>query len=198
MLTAAPGLEFARSLPSPLPEVPWEEVRRAIDQMVREGVRHLRETGVGPADVRMSVAADVRHRGQGESVTVELGERLGRQPARQVEEAFHQAYVSLYGRRPPGVEAEVMTWRARTLGPDPRVDVEVRNSLRQDAGKGSRAVWFQETGVTWAEVFDRYRLGPGSTVAGPAIIEERESTVVIGPGGYGRVDGSGNLIVEAP
>src|SRR5207244_4499949 len=114
-------LEFARSFPSPLPEVPWEEVRRAIDQMVREGIGHLRESGVGRADVRVSVAADVRHRGQGESVTVELGQRLGRQPARQVEEGFHRAYVALYGRRPPGVEAEVMTWRVRTLGPDPRL-----------------------------------------------------------------------------
>ena len=43
---------------------------------------------------------------------------------------------------------------------------------------------------------DRYRLGRGDSVGGPAVVEERESTVVIGPGGRAEVDGQGNLRVE--
>jgi N-methylhydantoinase A len=196
MLTAAPGLEFARSLPGALGEIQWSEVRRAIAQMARDGTRHLRETGVPKDDVRVAVAADVRHRGQGESVTVELGARLGRAPTRQVDEAFHQAYVALYGRRPPGVEAEVMTWRVRVMGPEPKIDVRTRAGSRGDPGKGSRRIWFRETGFIEARVLDRYRLKPGSTMNGPAVVEERESTVVIGPRGRGRVEPSGTLVVE--
>ena len=45
-------------------------------------------------------------------------------------------------------------------------------------------------------VYDRYRLGPGATFAGPAIVEERESTTVIGPGATVSVDDQGNLTVE--
>jgi N-methylhydantoinase A len=196
MLTAAPGLEFARSLPALLEEVRWSEIRAAIAHMVRDGVRHLGESGVSRHDVRISLAADVRHRGQGESVTVELGDRLGRGPARQVGEAFHHAYVTLYGRRPPGVEAEVMTWRVRVLGPDPEVDVRLSKRTTRGSGKGARPVWFPRTGFVQAAVMDRYALGPGARVTGPAVVEERESTVVIGPGGRGRVDASGNLVVE--
>jgi N-methylhydantoinase A/oxoprolinase/acetone carboxylase beta subunit len=196
MLTASPGLEFARSLPSALRETRWSEARRAISQMVRDGVGHLAQGGVAKDDVRVSVAADIRHRGQGESVTVELGTGLGRGPVGQVDEAFHQAYVALYGRRPPGVEAEVMTWRVRVIGPEPRIDVRIRGGIRGEAGKGSRLVWFRETGFTQADVLDRYRLNPGSTVKGPAVVEERESTVVIGPGGRGRVQPTGALVVE--
>jgi N-methylhydantoinase A/oxoprolinase/acetone carboxylase beta subunit len=196
MLTAAPGLEFARSLPGALSETSWSEVRRAIAQMAQEGARHLRESGVAKMDVRVSVAADVRHRGQGDSVTVELGAGLGRAPARQVDEAFHQAYGALYGRRPPGVEAEVMTWRVRVMGPEPKIDARTGGGGGGDPGKRSRRVWFRETGFAEAHVLDRYRLKPGSTVNGPAVVEERESTVVIGPGGRGRVQPSGALVVE--
>jgi len=195
MLTAPLGLELARSLPAPLSEVRWGEVRRAIARLVRDGSREVRGSGVGRHEVRVSIAADLRHRGQGESVTVELGSALANDPARQVEEAFEQAYVRLYGRRPPGVEAEVTTWRVRILGPDPRVDVTAA------AGRGaslerSRSAWFQETGFVETAVHDRYTLRPGREVIGPCVVEERESTVVIGPGGRGKVDRSGSLVVD--
>jgi N-methylhydantoinase A len=196
MLTAAPGLEFARSLPSPLSDTPWADVRRALAEMTREGLRHLRESGVPRDQVRVSIAADVRHRGQGDSVTVELGDALGRSPARHVDQAFHRAYAALYGRRPPGVEAEVMTWRVRTVGPQPKLDVRLGVGSGGDPMKGRRQVWFPEGGFTEARVLDRYRLRPGATIRGPAVVEERESTVVVGPRGHGRVEPTGALVVE--
>ena len=49
--------------------------------------------------------------------------------------------------------------------------------------------------MTDVAVYDRYRLGPGATFTGPAIVEERESTTVIGPGAMVSVD-EGNLTVE--
>lgn len=195
MLTAEPGFEFARSLPSPLGEVPWKEVRRILSSMAREGSRQLRESGVRPAEVRVTLAADVRHRGQGDAITVELGEELGPDPAGRVEEAFEAAYVRLYGRRPPGVESEVMTWRVRVLGPRPELSVRLRPGAGGEARKGSRRVWFEGTGFVRADVYDRYLLGPGAEVRGPAVVEERESTMVVGPGGVGTVDRSGNLVV---
>ncbi len=196
MLTAAPGLEFARSLPSPLSDTPWADVRRALAEMTREGLRHLRESGVPRDQVRVSIAADVRHRGQGDSVTVELGGALGRSPARHVDQAFHRSYAALYGRRPPGVEAEVMTWRVRTVGPQPKLDVRLGVGSGGDPMKGRRQVWFPEGGFTEARVLDRYRLRPGATIRGPAVVEERESTVVVGPRGHGRVEPTGALVVE--
>jgi N-methylhydantoinase A len=198
MLTASPGFEFARSLPAPLREVPWPEVRRLIAAAVREGSGQLRRTGVGRDEVRVELAADVRHRGQGDALTVELGPALGRRPERQVEEAFEEAYVRLYGRRPSGVEAEVMTWRIRVLGPAPELRVGASRRDPGEARKGTRRVWFPETGFVPAAVYDRYRLAPGARVAGPAVVEERESTVVIGPGGTGTVDRVGNLEVNLP
>ena len=47
-------------------------------------------------------------------------------------------------------------------------------------------------------VYDRYAFGPGSTATGPAIFEERESTLVVPAGAAVRCDDALNLIVELP
>ncbi len=196
MLTAAPGFEFARSLPSPLERTAWEQVRAILRELIEEGMRQLASSGVPATEVRVDLAADVRHRGQGEAITVELGGELERDPAAQIEAAFAAAYTDLYGHRPPGVESEVMTWRVRVMGPDPELDVTVRDRVKGGVRKGRRRVWFAETdGFVETDVLDRYRLEPGTEFDGPAIVEERESTVVIGPGAHARVDRLGNLEV---
>jgi N-methylhydantoinase A len=197
MLTAAPGFELARSLPSPLGETPWREVRRALREMISEGTRQLTTTGVPKARIAVDVVADVRHRGQGDAISVELGAGLEDDPVRQVEDAFATAYVHLYDRRPPGVEAEVMTWRVRLAGPLPELDVHARRTSGGGARKGRRKVWFAETDrYKDTAVYDRYRLAPGDVFSGPAVVEERESTMVIGPGADVRVDQVGNLVVQ--
>jgi N-methylhydantoinase A len=198
MLTAAPGFEFARSLPAPLERTSWEQVRAVLRELAEEGMRQLASSGVAEAEARVDLAADVRHRGQGEAITVELGGELSGDPAAQIEAAFAAAYTDLYGHRPPGVEAEVMTWRVRVMGPDPELDVTLRERVPGDVRKGRRRVWFAETGgFVDTDVLDRYRLAPGTELDGPAVVEERESTMVIGPGAHARVDRLGNLEVEA-
>jgi N-methylhydantoinase A len=63
--------------------------------------------------------------------------------------------------------------------------------------KGTRRAWFPEAGG-WVDcaVFDRYALGAGATIAGPALIEERESTCVVGPHDRLRMDARLNLIAD--
>ena len=67
----------------------------------------------------------------------------------------------------------------------------------ETARKGERPAYFPPAGgFVTTPVYDRYRLGSGSTMAGPAIIEERESTAIIGPGGRVRVDDRLNIVVS--
>jgi N-methylhydantoinase A len=67
----------------------------------------------------------------------------------------------------------------------------------EEARKGRRLIYLPEAGgMDEVPVYDRYRLGSGAQFSGPAIIEERESTLIIGPGGQGMVDQLGNIVVE--
>ncbi len=83
----------------------------------------------------------------------------------------------------------------QSSGPRPSVALAVAGESAT-ALKGERQAWHPELGgLTATPVYDRYRLAPGARIEGPAIVEERESTLVIGPGGSGVVDERWNLVV---
>ena len=177
----------------------WDDVRGAIAEMRTLGLEQLALAGIHSADVTVGVSADVRYRGQGEGITVPLGPELTGRPAVQVYEAFEAAYARLYGRQPPGVVPEVLTWRVRVAGPRPIMRTGASVPVTGPACKGWRPIWSEEKGsFVEGEVWDRYRLAPGDVVRGPAVVEERESSAFIGVGGRGRLDEHGNLHVEMP
>jgi N-methylhydantoinase A len=65
------------------------------------------------------------------------------------------------------------------------------------ARKGERLAYFPESeGFTPTPIYDRYQLSPGATFTGPAIVEERESTVIVGPRAQCHIDEHYNLVVE--
>jgi len=197
MLTASPAFDFVRSLPAALSQVPWDEVRRIVSTLAREGRDHLRGAAMDPKDLDVSIAADVRYQGQGSFITIELGGELGRDPARRVRESFERDYERLYARSPSGVEPEILTWRIRVSGSPPSLDVGIVSDPKRRGKPRRRAVWFQEAdGFVDARVIDRYALSPGDVFRGPAVVEEAESTVVVGPGGRARVAQSGSLEVD--
>ena len=190
MLTAAPSFEYARSMPAALDAVAWDDVKRTLESAVREGHKQLGKTAV------VDISVDARYRGQGEGITVKLGPRLGARPARQLTDAFESDYVRLYGRRPPEVAIEILTWRLRVTGAKPSVQLKSA-ATQAPALKGRRRIWSSERkSFVDARVWDRYRLEPGDVIAGPAVVEERESSAVIGLGGRGRIDARGILVVD--
>jgi len=64
------------------------------------------------------------------------------------------------------------------------------------ASAGRRRCW---TGGSWRDVpfFDRASLRPGAAFAGPALVFESHSATIVAEGWRGRVDGAGNLVLEA-
>jgi N-methylhydantoinase A/oxoprolinase/acetone carboxylase beta subunit len=94
---------------------------------------------------------------------------------------------------------EATTWKVTAFGPAseleiPRVEVDVTEVAA--AVRETRPAYFPETGWTDTPAYDRYRLFPGAEIAGPAIVEERESTTVIPPGMAAVCDEFGNLLVR--
>jgi N-methylhydantoinase A len=193
MLTAPTSFEFARSIPTVVAETDWTEVRNALGLMLETGRRQLKESGVDETDVL--IAADVRYHGQGESVTVTLGPELSDHPANQLSGRFEEEYLRLYGSSPTNVEPEILTWRLRISGPRPEPDIAARFGTG-GALRGHRRMWFPNEGYVEGAVYDRYALIPGFEFTGPAVVEERESTMVIGPSGDARVTEGGNVEVE--
>jgi N-methylhydantoinase A len=125
----------------------------------------------------------MRYLGQGHEVRVPLpSDRL--RDAAAIVERFEREYERLYGRRGPDVPVEAINWRVVSSGPRPELEL---TAVTLDAAsrppRSSRPAYFPARGG-YAEtpVYDRYALEPGTLLEGPAIVEERESTLVVGPG----------------
>jgi N-methylhydantoinase A len=192
-LVAPLAFDFVRSWPAPLDGLDWTRARALLAEMEAEGAAVLATSGVPVAGTNHVREADMRYAGQGHEIRVPWP--AGDDPG-AAREAFEREYRRLYGRLgPDGVALEIISWRVRSSGPRPSVALAVVGEAGE-ALKGARDAWHPELGgMAPTPVFDRYRLAPGVTIAGPAIVEERESTVVIGPESSARVDERWNLIV---
>jgi N-methylhydantoinase A len=199
MLAAPLAFDFVRTAAARLDALDWALIADLLDGMEREGRELLARAGLPPDLIQVERAVDMRLIGQAHEITVELpGPALRPGDEDRLERAFESAYTSLYGRTPPSVPIEVVSWRVRVAGPrpEPRLAAE-RARAAGDARKGERSAYFPELGGFGpTTVYDRYHLVPGAELRGPAIVEERESTVVVGPGARARVDALLNLIVE--
>ena len=153
--------------------------------------------------MRVRRVAEMRYVGQGHEVEAAIPPgRLTPESVAPITAAFEAAYQALYHRRPSGVPVEALNWRITAAGPAPDLPPGPAPAAPRPAAaavKGTRPAFFIEAGgFVPAPVYDRYALGPGAEFAGPAIVEERESTAVIGPGARCRVAEDLTLVVEVP
>ena len=132
--------------------------------------------------------ADLRYGGQSFELTVDAN------TPEELQERFHAAHEGRYGYRMEDEPVELVNLRLVATVPvgKPALD-EPGPSGGTEAGP--REANFDGQ---WREVpvFDREKMGEGSEVEGPAIVEFKESTCVVRPGWRGAVDGVGNLVLE--
>ena len=151
--------------------------------MEAEGTALLGESGLAPAEVEHVRSADLRDVGQGHEVRVELPPGT-LHDVDDLIERFEREYGRLYGRRGPRVPVEAINWRVVSSGPRPALELgAVETTPPAGPPKQARPAYFPTLGgFVETPVHDRYALQPGASFAGPAIVEERESTLLVGPG----------------
>ena len=199
-LLAAPlAFDFVRSAYSRLDGMDWTAVNKLLDEMAAEGRSVLESSGLSPSEISYERTADMRYVGQGHEVSVPLPSGpLGESHRSKIQNSFETVYRSLYGRKGPDVPLEVVNWRLVAAGPNPAIDFRLPQKANGGGAlKGNRRAYFPERdGYVETPVYDRYALAPGATFTGPVIVEERESTLIVGARGRGRVDDQLNVIVE--
>lgn len=157
----------------------------------------LHASGVAEADIAVERYADMRLAGQLHEIAVPLPDgdvtqaRLGDIFAR-FRAIYSRRYTSVYD----GVSVQIAALRVRASAPVAPLAVEQQGITGAGVAlKGYRQAWFSGAFVP-TPVYDRYALAPGQTLNGPAIIEERESTTVLGPGDSMTVGAAGMLRIR--
>jgi len=203
-LLAAPlAFDFVRTATQRLDAADWTQINALFGEMEEEGRAVLRRAEVDATDIAVRRTAEMRYTGQGHEVEVEVpAGTLSVASLATITANFEAAYRALYSRTPLGVPIEALNFRVVVSGPVPEISVSGPKSGAPAARvalapKSTRKAYFPEArGYVDTPVYDRYALQPGAAFQGPAIIEERESTTVAGPGAMLRVDDRLTLIME--
>ena len=196
LLAAPVAVDLSRSYVTPLEAVDWRFLSGLYREMEEEAAAILAEAGI--AKPLFTRTAELRFQGQGFEVpaTVPSGD-LRDCAIVEIKENFAASYERLYRSLPGDLPLEALTWRLRASGPMPELKLGMHETDGKAAAqKEARSTYFPEAGgYLPTQVFDRYALRAGAAFSGPAIIEERESTFVIGPSGRASIDDRLNLIV---
>ena len=199
---AAPrAFDLVRSHKLAMATADFARLETLFRELEADGERILRKAGAeGRIDFSRSVEARFIGQGSETSLAVPEGDFGALDPA-ELRRRFDETYSRLYGRTYPDSPVEFVNFCVRASLPVrplvlPRFTVKGQPA---DALKGTRKAYcgLAKNFIPHA-IYDRYRLPPGAVIAGPAIIEERESTVILGNRGAARVDEFGFLWITLP
>jgi N-methylhydantoinase A len=202
MLVSPISFDMVRSYVCRFDNIDLAYLNSIFSSMELEGRELLKSAGVEEDDIRITRMFDGRYVGQGHEITVNLP--LGEFSAKHLSDAraaFEAEYKRIFYRVNKDSKIEGLSWRVVATGPKPISDFAklsmLENMAPEQVIKGKRKAYSpQIEGFEMYTVYDRYGLSPGMEIQGPAIIEEMESTSVIGYSDTAYVDEYNNLIVK--
>jgi len=202
-LVAPAATRLVRGYVSRVDSIDWSLVDRLFNEMRSEALATMMQTGVMASQVRMRMSVDMRYSGQGHELDILIGDGdiLRNHDGVALREAFESAYFQLFSMRLETLAVETLNWRLLCEGP--AAEAPLSSLAAPTVGSAASATLARrsiylpsEARFVDAPVYDRYRLARGNRFDAPAIVEERESTVVLNGRARVQVDSNANLIVE--
>jgi len=199
--TAPRAFDLVRSHKVALNSVDFADIENIFLDMEKEAVQILKKES-GEETIRFDRSLDMRFVGQGSEVNIPAppGDFRGHN-REQIRQLFDDVYEKLYGRTYPDSEVEFINFKIRASLPErllqlPRLEKKKDQTI-DAAIKGTRPAYsnIAKDFIPYT-VYDRYKLFPGAGFNGPAIIEERESTLIVGEDAYVRMDDYGFLWID--
>ena len=187
---------IARKQQDPSPEQLFECFR----DLEQEGVRQLKAENVKDSDIQIEWSADLRYEGQSWELNtpVERTSVLGKREVEKILSDFHSLHNRVYSYGEPSQTVEFINVRVKAVGRNPSLtlprETEGPTSL-SEALKERRRVHFKGEGPVEIPIYERDRLGCGTGISGPCLIEEEISTILIPSGCAGLIDQFRNTVI---
>jgi N-methylhydantoinase A/oxoprolinase/acetone carboxylase beta subunit len=199
--TAPRAFDLLRSHKVSLIDAAFDEVEHIFRGLEADSAKILKKEA-GNEVLLFERSLDMRFVGQGSEIIVPLpAGDFTRFEKAEVRKLFDEAYEKLYGRTYPDSEVEFINFKVRARLPErllklPKI-LGTETQTLDGAVKGQRRAFSPLAGdfIPYT-VYDRYRLFPGARFSGPAIIEEKESTLIVGEDGRVSTDDFGFLWID--
>lgn len=193
-------IERAASVISRSDSVDLATVERTFKEMEADGRATLARSASAHSSVEFERAVEMRYYGQSFELTVPApGLEVGNPWLAELLARFHEAHEQAYGFQVPSEPVEIVNLRSTTVGQIRKPELRKLKAVSGATAspKSKRQVYFAESGgYLDTPVFDRSILAATARIAGPAIIEERDSTTVVNGIWIAEVDQFGNLLIS--
>ena len=190
--------DLARTRIQRAPNYDLADMAATFDALEREADATLDAEGVVLDRRRLSRAADLRYAKQGVEITVEVAEKevTAGSVARLIE-AFHDLHERLYTFADRDAPVEIVNLRIAATGVMDKVDLPAIDTVPEGTPAEPHANRRVHLGGAFATVpvHRREDLRAGHVIAGPAIVDQLDTTTVLLPGQTALTDAYGSLIV---
>jgi len=197
--TAPVAFDLSRSHRVTLDDTDFSEIETMFQSLENEGSSILQAAKTGEVAHQRTIM--MRFVGQGAETDLPIENKpFSEWSKQQIRDLFDEEYKRLYGRTYPENPVEFVTFKVRASLPERPFQIpplEKREKVLADCVKGERNAYslIQKAYIPF-KVYDRLSFFPGAKIEGPAIIEERESTVVIGEDARAAVDEYGFIWID--
>ncbi len=186
--------DFVRTVNRALDQIDMPALAKQAREAEAEGGALLDAAGVRFASRSVRLALDMHYLGQTHTISVPL--EADDFSAAGVMAAFEGAYEAAFGRTLKGVAAKVLNLRVAAIGHRPKFDLRTMAPTATDLPASRRRQVWMEGAWHDTAIHPRLDLPVGTKVAGPAILEQPDTTILVEPGFVAQVDAFGNLVIE--
>ena len=177
------------------------EMESIFSDLEKTALLDLEKEGLRNSAVRFYREVDLRYAGQGYELRVDLeglNPPLTKGVLPKLTERFHELHEAVHGHAAREAEIELVSYRVRAVVEEPKLELMPRKQdlVVEQIKSQARSAIFGAADSVSAKVYRRETLAPGRTIAGPAIVEQLDSTTVVPPDWSMEVDVFGNLILR--
>jgi len=198
--TAPVAFDLTRSHRVALDDADLKEIEHLFRELEKEGAAILQQAGKDESII-FERTLMMRFIGQGAETDLSIEQKsFDMWEKEQIRGFFDDAYKKLYGRTYPETPVEFVTFKVRASLPSREFRIP---PIRQSGGEPADSLKGERNAFSLVRkayipfsVFDRFKLYPGAVIPGPAIIEERESTIIVGEDATASVDEFGFVWIE--
>jgi N-methylhydantoinase A len=169
-------------------------IETLFQPLEHEATGALRREGFALAKAQLLRALDLRYRGQQWDITVSIASPFD--PA-TIRRDFDRTHERLFGHAQPGGTIEITKLRITGIGPiSPLLPPVMPSAVAAAQPRQRRTVWIDEaSGWRDTPIYAGAELLPGHTFKGPAIVDEKTTTLLVGMGDRLDVDAAGNFSI---
>ena len=193
--------DYVRSKLVALDDLDLAEINHMFHQLIERAKADLESEGFSAEEIKIEPYLDLRYAGQGYELTVPCTmPPLNKHDLAMMRQRFDTMHEQNSGHKAESEPVELVSLRLISLGLVPQAKLspgKVTGRKVEDAKLGERKVYFgKEHGVLTTQVYNRDLFEPGYKIAGPAIVEQLDTTTVIQPEQEATVDGYRNIIIK--